>query len=76
MIPPAMPPPLYHTPSLLPSVITTLFESEPVQKPLQVWFFLAWLFSDMPGKGKERKWVDQSLSVPLEQSWEQPAQCF
>lgn len=38
--------------------------------------FLAWLFSDMPGKGKERKWVDQPLSVPPEQAWEKPAQCF
>lgn len=38
--------------------------------------FLAWLFSDMPGKGKERKWVDQRLSVPPEQAWEKPAQCF
>lgn len=26
--------------------------------------FLAWLLSDMPGKGKERKWVDQPLSFP------------
>lgn len=76
MIPPGRPPPLYHTPSLLPSIITTLFDSQPVQKPLQVWFFLAWLVSDMPGKGKERKWVDQSLSVPPEQAWEKPAQCF
>ncbi|CAL8316319.1 unnamed protein product [Gadus morhua 'NCC'] len=25
--------------------------------------------------GKERKWVDQPLSVPPEQAWEQPAQC-
>lgn len=38
--------------------------------------FLAWLLSDMPGKGKERKWVDQSLSVPPKQAWEKPAQCF
>lgn len=55
MIPPGRPPPLYHTPSLLPFVITTLFESWPVQKPLQVWFFfgLALLWHAWEGQGKE-----------------------
>lgn len=45
---------------------------KPVQKPLQVWFVLAGLRSDMPGKGKERKWVDQQLSSPPEKACVKP----
>lgn len=61
MIPPGSPPHPYHTPSLLPSVITTLFESLPVQKPLQVWFF--WLGSSLTCLGRARKgngWTSRS----------------
>lgn len=52
---------------------------KPVQKPLQVWFVLAGLRSDMPGKGKERKWVDQQLSSPPEKACVKPMRkrvCF
>lgn len=76
MIPPGSPPPLYRTPSLLPSVITTLFESWPVQKPLQVWFF--WLGSSLTCLGRARKgngWTSRS-PFPSEQAWEKPALCF
>lgn len=75
MIPPGTPRSLPHTfPLAIRNYHTVRVVACP--KATEGLMFLAWLLSDMPGKGKERKWVDQPLSIPPKQAWEKPAQCF